>query len=284
MVPWYFPVAWLLKTPIPSIVLFLSSVVYITIRFPREKQDRWTVALIATPLAVYWAIALISSLNIGIRHLLPTVPFALLLIGFLLRKLFERARGLMPLKIIVFVLVGYQIVSTVSNYPDFIAYFNEATPRAQRYTRLVDSSLDWGQDLLRLKKYIEDNNIKNIKLDYFGTAEPGYYIPNVEIWDSEYGPTTGWLAISAFNYQASKLRGELYRKWSYHWLDARKPLAMVGGSILVFEITKDELAKNPAESPYTVTNVVEPHLGRKDALFMDLLDYFLKHLKLDETL
>ncbi len=119
--------------------------------------------------------------------------------------------------------------------------------------------------------------LRNIKLDYFGASEPGYYIPDVEIWDSEYGPTTGWLAISAFNYQASKMRGELYGKWSYHWLDARKPAAIIGGSILVFNITQDELAKNPAASPYTITNVVEPNAGRKNALFMDLLEYFIKH-------
>ncbi|OHD63337.1 MAG: hypothetical protein A2176_00035 [Spirochaetes bacterium RBG_13_51_14] len=278
-ISWYFPVAWLLKTPITIIILFLSSIGYIIIRFPKEKKDRWTIALIVMPIAVYWAFALIGSLNIGIRHLIPTVPFVLLLIGFFCKKIYEDSRGITAPKITVFVLMGYLIISTVSYYPNFIAYFNEATPRDARYTRLVDSSLDWGQDLLRLKKYVEDNNIKNIKLDYFGTSEPNYHIPDAQTWDSEYGPTTGWLAISALYYQASKLRGELYGKWSYHWLDSRKPAAIIGGSILVFDIDKDELTKNPAQSPYKITNVVETNRGRKDSLFWDLLEYFFKHLK-----
>ncbi len=159
-IPWYFPVAWLLKTPITIILLFLSSVGYIIIRFPKEKKDKWTIALILTPIAVYWAFALVGSLNIGIRHLIPTVPFVLLLIGFFCRKISETGTGITAQRVTIFVFLGYMIISTISYYPEFIAYFNEATPRDARYTRLVDSSLDWGQDLRRLKKYVEENNIK----------------------------------------------------------------------------------------------------------------------------
>jgi hypothetical protein len=164
----------------------------------------------------------------------------------------------------------------VSYYPEFIAYFNEATPRDVRYTRLVDSSLDWGQDLIRLKQYVEDTSIKDIKLDYFGNVDPTYYIPDAKIWDSEYGPTTGWMAISATYYQASKMRGELCGKWSYHWLDSRKPKAIIGGSILVFNIEDSDLATNPPTSPYPITKTVEPYHGRKLSLVMDIIEQMFK--------
>lgn len=276
---WYFPVAWLLKTPITIILLALSSIVYILMKFPKENKERWHLAMIFVTLIVYWAASLIGSLNIGIRHLLPTIPFVLLLIGFFCKKIFESKAGWTAPKGIIVVLVGYLIISTLSNYPYFISYFNEATPRDKRHTMLVDSSLDWGQDLLRLKKYVDDNHIKNIKLDYFGSYDPGYYIPDFQTWDSEYGPTTGLLAVSAINYQASKLRGEIYKKWSYHWLDSRKPAAIIGGSILVYHITDEDLVKNPARSPYRITTVIEPNKGRKLSLFMDLVEYFIKNLK-----
>ncbi len=273
---WYFPVAWLLKTPIPIIALVFLSIGYCIVRFPKEKNDRWTLALLVTPIMIYWATSLIGSLNIGIRHLIPTVPFVLLLVGFFCRKISETRWRITAQKFAISVLLAYLIVSTVSYYPEFIAYFNEATPRDVRYTRLVDSSLDWGQDLIRLKQYVEDTSIKDIKLDYFGNVDPTYYIPDAKIWDSEYGPTTGWMAISATYYQASKMRGELCGKWSYHWLDSRKPKAIIGGSILVFNIEERDLATNPPTSPYPITKTVEPYHGRKLSLVMDIIEQMFK--------
>ena len=150
------------------------------------------------------------------------------------------------------------IYSTLSYYPNYIGYFNEAVPRSERYNYLTDSSLDWGQDLLRLKQYVDENQIKKIKVDYFGGSVPSFYIPQSESWHSSYGPTTGWLAVSATFYQSSKLYGEKEGKWSYGWLDDYEPKAEIGGSILVFNITAEELIKNPPKSSYPITKIEFP--------------------------
>jgi hypothetical protein len=123
---------------------------------------------------------------------------------------------------------------------------------------LIDSSLDWGQDLLRLKKYVDDNNIQDIKVDYFGGSIPSYYIPQSREWHSSYGPTTGWIAISDTFYQSSKLYGPRENKWSYEWLDNYKPKAIIGGSILVFNISPDDLVKNPPKSSYEIKVIEYP--------------------------
>ncbi len=257
-ISWYFPVAWLLKTQIPIILLVLISTIWLIFAWPQDKKDKWILTLLLTPIIVYWAFTLKGSLNIGIRHLIPTVPFVIMLIGYTISKLFaSKYKNISCWAVLV--LIVYMIISTVSNYPNFISYFNEATPKDKRYTRLIDSSLDWGQDLLRLKKYIDENDIKNIKVDYFGGSVPKYYIPEASEWHSEYGPTTGWLAVSATFYQSSKLVGKQEGKWSYHWLDKMTPKAIIGGSILVFNITIDDIRNNPPISPYPITKVIAPN-------------------------
>jgi len=261
-ISWYFPVAWLLKTPISIIVGLFASLGYIAVRWKRlKKEDKFTLVMFLIPLIVYWAITMRGSLNIGIRHLMPTVPFVLLLIGYLVSKL-EKTK---VVYVTVGLLVVFMIGSTLSNYPNFIPYFNELTPRDTRHTRLIDSSLDWGQDLLRLKKFVDDRNINSIKVDYFGGSIPAYYIPQSREWHSSYGPTTGWLAISSTFYQSSKLYGPKEGKWSYSWLDSRKPDAIIGGSILVYNITDKEISENPPVSSYPITTLEYPqNLGEPE--------------------
>lgn len=256
-ISWFFPVAWLLKTPITIIILFITSVIAFIAR-KKTKSGAWIGSLFLVPLIVYWAFTLKGSLNIGIRHLIPTIPFVLLMIAYLVYPVFNSGKKYLTQKILLAVLALFLIVSTMSYYPGFIGYFNETVPRDQRHNYLVDSSLDWGQDLLRLKKYTEENNIKSIKLDYFGGSVPSYYMPQAVDWHSSYGPTTGWLAISATFYQSSKLYGEKEGKWSYGWLDEIKPTSIIGGSILVFNITSQDLKDHPPTSPYTIKQIDRP--------------------------
>lgn len=261
-ISWFFPVAWLLKTSIPIILLFTASVITFFANWGRTKKNLWTWSLILVPFIVYWGVTLKGSLNIGIRHLMPTIPFVLLMIGFTIYPIINNKKSdrfILIKKLVLGFLLIYMIGSTLINYPNFISYFNEATPKDERYKRLVDSSLDWGQDLLRLKKYVDDNNIKSIKVDYFGGSVPSYYIPEGREWHAEYGPTTGWIAVSATFYQSSKLVGPKEGKWSYHWLDAYKPTAQIGGSILVFNITSEDFRNNPPKSPYPIKKVVFPN-------------------------
>lgn len=267
-ISWYFPVAWLLKTSIPIILLTFVSIFYLIFAWPQSKKEKWLLTLVLTPIIVYWAFTLKGSLNIGIRHLMPTVPFVLLLIGYTIWRLFKIKYRKISY-VVVALLCAYMVGSTLANYPNFIAYFNEATPKDKRYERLIDSSLDWGQDLLRLQKYIDDNKIESIKVDYFGGSVPSYYIPQAREWHSEYGPTAGWLAVSATFYQSSKLVGREEGKWSYDWLDKIKPTAIIGGSILVYHITNEELIQNPPVSPYPITQYVLPTANTENQLFKE---------------
>jgi len=256
-IAWFFPVAWMIKTPISIIILLIWSLLSLVIFRNKHKEDSWTNWLLLTPIVVYWAFTLKGSLNIGIRHLMPTVPFVILFIGKSLKR-YLAGQHLTKQAVAIAVIVIVLIADVVRYYPQYIAYFNFLVPREDRYKYMIDSSLDWGQDLYRLKKYIEDNNIESIKVDYFGGSVPPYYIKQSSEWHSSYGPTTGWIAISATYFQSSKLYGPKEGKWSYQWLEQYQPEAIIGGSILVYNISNEDLAENPPVSPYPIKVIEEP--------------------------
>jgi hypothetical protein len=257
-ISWFFPVAYLIKTPIPIILLTLWSVIAVIIYRVKSKEEAWQYWLFLTPIVVYWAFTLKGSLNIGIRHLMPTIPFILMFMGLTMHRYVKRA--ILPTLPVILtgVMVIWLIVSTLSYFPQYIAYFNEFVPRGDRYKYMTDSSLDWGQDLLRLKEYVDTNAIDSIKVDYFGGSVPEYFMSQATEWHSSYGPTTGWIAVSATYFQSSKLYGPKEGKWSYQWLEAYEPEAEIGGSILVYHITSEDLASHPPVSPYAITHVDPP--------------------------
>jgi hypothetical protein len=90
-------------------------------------------------------------------------------------------------------------VSIVRVYRSFLAYFNGVIGGPDGGARyVVDSNLDWGQDLRRLGTFVEAQRIDEVAVDYFGTSVPQYepgerFIP----WWSALGPCPGWLAVSA---------------------------------------------------------------------------------------
>jgi len=190
------------------------------------------------------------SLNIGIRHLLPVFPFTILLVAReLSRWLTCRPRSCWsPLTsrgakgIFLMSLLAWQGVSVVCVYPAFLTYFNEAVGGPAAGVRyVVDSNLDWGQDLRRLRAFIDAHGLDMMAVDYFGMISPRYELglPFVP-WESALGPYQGWLAVSATNlYMAQGHWGPAL--WhrpedSYAWLQGRSPVAIIGYSILVFDL------------------------------------------------
>ena len=172
---------------------------------------------------VYWIFSIRSNLNIGVRHILPTLPFIYALTArqisnWVKGNITERIsdyRGFWQLlglywkrikrSFIVFVLFIWAILTVISVWPSFLSYFNEIAGGPNNgYKFVVDSNLDWGQDILRLAQFIEKNNIKEIKMDYFSGAPAEYYIKTAKIdsFNREV-PQKGWLAVSSTIYMGA---------------------------------------------------------------------------------
>jgi len=234
--PTFFPWAFLLKTTVP--------VLLITALIPALAARRWCAAGCATwrrdlyrvtPLIVlftlYWGTSLTSHLNIGQRHLLPTYPVLFIAAGALgswiaSRKIIRVAA--------VAGLLGWQITESACIAPHYLAYFNELGGGPDNgWHHLVDSSLDWGQDLPSLKFWL-DHRGDNAPtyLAYFGTGEPSYYgikatrmsfLNNFRQTNPWYAPEAGWYCISATLLQQvySPFNGEWRLEWEKEFQEAR---------------------------------------------------------------
>jgi hypothetical protein len=126
-------------------------------------------------LVVYGAFSVTSHLNIGSRHLLPIYPVLFILTGALGRWL---ARPLRWQAFLVAALVGWHVAESAAIAPHYLAYFNElGGGPARGHEHLVDSSLDWGQDLPGLKAWLDRNRRpgEDAYLAFIGSSEPHYY-------------------------------------------------------------------------------------------------------------
>ncbi|MBS0664165.1 MAG: glycosyltransferase family 39 protein [Verrucomicrobia bacterium] len=175
----FFPLAFLYKSTLPVLLACVAGLGALARRWSKGpaaaawRADLYRVTPLLVLFGVYWAASLTSHLNIGHRHLLPTYPVLFILFGAMGTWL---ARHRLAAALVV-VLVGWQVAEGVRTYPHYLAYFNPAVGGpAEGYRHLVDSSLDWGQDLPGLKAWLDRNaHGEPVYLSYCGSGEPDYY-------------------------------------------------------------------------------------------------------------
>ncbi len=161
----YFPLAFLIKST--SAFLFLFAIAIFAIATGRLR--RWREILYMTvPASFYLFVAMISRMNIGVRHILCLYAFFAVLIGGALWALIQRHRAWIY---VVVVLLAYQAVTAIRMYPAYMAYANEfwGGP-TQTWKLLSDSNVDWAQQLKATKRYIDEHHIQDCWIIYF--AEP----------------------------------------------------------------------------------------------------------------
>lgn len=227
---YYFPIAFLIKTPLTAMAMFFGGV---GVCLRRWRYDR---LFAMAPIAVFLGAAMTANINIGLRHILTIYPFLLLLGGAALAR-WRWARRIAPyVAAVEFALV----------YPHCIAAFNIIVGGPSHgHEYLVDSNLDWGQDLKGLKRWMDKNKVATINLSYFGTADPAYYgircnyLPGGPFYaEPLVGPPQlpGYVAVSVTNLRGVYFNEELRRY--YERLLERKPVARIGHSIHVYWIER----------------------------------------------
>lgn len=184
---WYFfPAAFLFKTPAALHLLILLALVASLRRTGQTLRQRLGQAAAgsfrapAVGLVVFAAALATSTFDIGFRYALPALPLIAVLLAGPLARLMSRARA--PLRSAVIVLVLWFATSSLAYYPFFLGYMSEYGPRGDRGDKvLVDSSLDWGQGLLELRRWMREKQVPRVYLAYFGSGSPqGYgirYLP-----------------------------------------------------------------------------------------------------------
>ncbi len=260
----YFPVVYFLKEPLAWWGLVIISLLFLTwqLRKPTAGLARGVKDFIQNHfeefamllwLVIYWATTINSSLNIGVRHLLPIYPFAILLVSGQVAKMVKKAKENFNFKskaliFTVFFLLSWYVVENVKVYPLYLTYFNQvAGGPSGGYRYVTDSNLDWGQDLIRFSDWVKENDIKKIEFDYFGWADQSYYLgSNFEwLWRGKYldaedfkarNKSDGWLAISVTYLQETQGPIERPQYPNYIWLKSYQPVTIIGHSIFVYQI------------------------------------------------
>ncbi len=241
--PLYFPIAFVLKTPLPTLLLLTTSAL------PRRRANRRprSALIRALPLILYpllYALsALWSTVNIGYRHLLPLLPFAYLVVGRAIACLPSDLPGTWRgVLCVLFLLLGTsQAVAAIRIAPHELAYFNAIAGGAEGgYRYLVDSNLDWGQNLWDLQAWMKAHGAMHVYYAHYSPARPQVYgIPadflppdpravSFTPWE----PSPGLYAIGV-----TLLQGPyLVDVNTYAWFRAREPLTRLGYALWLYEV------------------------------------------------
>jgi hypothetical protein len=240
--PLYFAVALAVKIPAPLQILLLGGAAIAALGFRRRRLRAEDVFWLA-PGLLYIALASLSAFQLGVRLVLPALPFGLLMCGLAMQSFWRGGRRAVPLFLMAWLMAG-----AVSIYPHGISFMNiwSGGPDAGlRY--LADSNLDWGHALPDLARFVRERRIKGLRLSYFGSDNPYRFFRPGEIelvappWSDELAgrqprlvPAPGYWAVSA-----SLLPGQLFQPQyrDYYGVFAKmRPVARVANAIYVFKM------------------------------------------------
>jgi len=225
----YFGVALLVKTPVPTLLAIGGAAVLALRGHWRSFGDE---AFLLLPAALFFAVTTALADDLGVRYVLPVLAFLLIFAGRVGPWLLERRLRLA----VAGVLLAWLVWGTLRISPDHLAYFNElAGGPANGWKVLDDSNIDWGQDLKRLKPWMDAHGVREVALLYTGNASPEYHgIRYRKLDREEFGaPRPGWYAVSV----QALIRGrhwERTRGTHTDWMTRYRPAGRVGYSIYLF--------------------------------------------------
>jgi hypothetical protein len=246
----YYLIVYLLKEPLPAILLAFTGIVTLGRRDGGAPAlDR---AVLFVPPAFLFLMYTLFSDNLGMRYLIPVIPFLHLAGGAGARALWESGSALKrALLAVLFVWLG---INAWGIAPDHLSFFNESACLATEPGKigldagsacgtlwLDDSNVDWGQGVKQLAAWLETNAPhRRIGLAYFGTGRPqadGVEFDRVNPRDLEKPLRPGLYAISA--HLLARARATLsgrYGDGKENWIAHTEPRAVVGHAFYVYDI------------------------------------------------
>jgi hypothetical protein len=221
---YYFPVVFAVKTAAATLAGILLALLLLW-----RSERRRILAVLLLPAAAYFGLTMLSHIDLGVRSLLPVYPLLYVAMGAVL---LERRR----LRWAALAVAVLAAVESAAVYPSYLAFFNvlaggpDAGPKY-----LLDSNLDWGQDFKKLGRYLNANGIQSIRLGFFANVDfPHYGIHAESIPDGATADNLDCvLAISA-----TPLFGQYVGLERFAWLRERRPMAIIGHSIYVYDLRK----------------------------------------------
>lgn len=248
----FFPVGIAVKAPLTLLGFGLAGAWILASRARRTND--WMPAVPLLLGVAVLAVAIPGRINIGIRHVLPVFGVLALCAGVALVASWRMLRWRPDARSAVALIAVAGLLSTARTHPDYLSYFNELGG-AHPERILVDSDLDWGQDLKRLADTLRARGIDSVAMAYFGSAGPGMYgVRHRNAFRVSGDTMSGWFVIS----QTLRQRGIAYQergRWilqpsAFDWLDRHEPVARIGKSLLLYYLPpRAPIAATAASAP-----------------------------------
>jgi hypothetical protein len=227
---YYYPVVLLVKTPIGLLVLAVAGAAIVL----RARLRRFEAGLPLAFAAGILLAALFSRINIGVRHILPVYLGLSILGAQALWRALEDTSGRKWIPGGAAALAVWAVLASAASHPDYLPYFNEVAA-AHPENILVDSDLDWGQDVKRLKKRLQEGGATSVAftpiayLDF--RKERGFppIVPN-----DVRAPYAGWNAVSLTQWKGVRFGLGVQAMDQTFWPDTMAPQQIVGKSIFLW--------------------------------------------------
>ncbi|HEY9906574.1 MAG TPA: hypothetical protein V6D18_03055 [Thermosynechococcaceae cyanobacterium] len=226
---WYFfPIEFLIRTPIPFLLLAGFGIFSMFINVWKRRLDPQILIPPSCALGIM-AIAMTSHLNLGVRHILPIYPLLAIVAGYGATRLWK----IYPVRgpAIVSVLLVWQILTAISVNPDYLAYYNSL---AGKYPEEISiGTTDWGQDFNRLVQVLKRKRINEMSLCYAGSVDFSKFdLPSWKLLNP-YEKTKGWVLSSLL---CNKIGTWEPPYDQFAWLEQHKPVETIGKSIKLYYI------------------------------------------------
>lgn len=248
---YYYLYALAVKVPLGTLALVLWSLLLFVLRRPAGPRVLDELTLWLPALAVLALVSSQTGFNHHMRYVLPMFPFVLIAAAkpACYLQMTHWKRGL-----IVLALLLWSAGSSLHVYPHSLSYFNELAggpDNGHRY--LLDSNIDWGQDLLYLKEWVEAHpEAASLGLAYFNfidyrvcgaeygsvPRDPPSNVPVEEMENARFGPHPGYFAVD--------LHG-LSKGGGYTYFQRFQPIAKAGYSIFIYHITLEQANQSRRE-------------------------------------
>jgi 4-amino-4-deoxy-L-arabinose transferase-like glycosyltransferase len=216
---YYFPVVFFYKSPLPWLMLVAWGAVLLL-------RDRRGAQLVLIPTAMLLT-AMTTSLNIGARHILPIIPPLAIVSGYAVVHIWRTSRDAFG-RAALLGLLAWLFIGVGSQHPDYLPWFNELAQPNPSWVA-ADSNVDWGQDVLRLARTIEELHIGHVHAAFMNSTRLG----ELGMHATELVPhqqVSGWVAASETWLRLGEANGD------YDWLRTYRPVRQVGKSIRLYYI------------------------------------------------
>jgi len=225
--------------------------------------SRDCLTLLLPPLTILALVSSQTGFSHHSRYVLPVYPFFFVWVSQIGELLIARKRSIATVALCALV---WSLTSSLTTYPHTLSYFSELVGGPRRgHNHLINSNLDWGQDLWKLKRWLKDHQDRPLRMAYYGYFDAAAIGLQFSLPPSRSNSQQKSIVLSPGLYAVSVnfLRGFPFgvsngtggmgyaNRNDFSYFLRLQPTALAGYSIYIYEVD-DEITiplDEPSESP-----------------------------------